>query len=93
MLTPFDQFVRSTPGWQAPDLRRGGCIARLFAIVVAAALARALARLIENPGTAEHMGQAARRRARELFGFERQVDAYDGLYQRLAEEATHAGNT
>ena len=93
MLTPFDQFVRSTPGWQAPDPRRGGCIARLFPIVVAAALARAVIHLLEDPATAEWMGQAARRRARELFGFERQVDAYAGLYRRLAEEATHAGNT
>ena len=58
-----------------------------------ATLARAVAHLLEDPGTAERMGQAARRRARELFGFERQVDAYDGLYQRLAEEVTHAGNT
>ena len=58
-----------------------------------AALARAVAHLLEDPGKAERMGQAARRRARELFGFERQVDAYDGLYQRLAEEATHAENT
>ncbi len=58
-----------------------------------AALARAVARLLEDPGTAERMGQAARRRARELFGFERQVDAYDGLYQRLAEGAAHAGNS
>jgi glycogen(starch) synthase len=58
-----------------------------------AALARAVTHLLKNPATAERMGQAARRRARELFGFERQVDAYDGLYQRLAEEATHDGNT
>ncbi len=49
--------------------------------------------LLEDPGTAERMGQAARRRARELFGFERQVDAYDGLYQKLAEEAVPARNT
>ncbi len=58
-----------------------------------AALARAVTHLLKNPATAERMGQAARRRARELFGFDRQVDAYDGLYQRLAEETTHAGNT
>ncbi len=58
-----------------------------------AALARALAHLLEDRGTAERMGQAARRRAQELFGFDRQVDAYDGLYRRLAEEAIHAGNS
>ncbi len=91
MLTPLDQFVRSTlVGKRRSATRRLHCPS--FPIVVAAALARALARLLEDPGTVERMGQAARRRARELFGFERQVDAYDGLYQRLAEEATHAGN-
>ncbi len=58
-----------------------------------AALARALARLLEDPGTAERMGQAARRRAQELFGLDGVVDAYAGLYQRLAEEAAPAGNT
>lgn len=70
-----------------------GCIARLFPIAVAATLARALARLLEGPGTAERMGHAARRRAQELFGFERQADAYDGLYKWLAEGVAHAGNT
>ncbi len=49
-----------------------------------AALAGAIARLLEDAGMAERMGQAARRRARELFDFERQVDAYEDLYQRLA---------
>ncbi len=58
-----------------------------------AALARAVAHLLEDPGTAERMGQAARRRAQELFGLDGVVDAYAGLYRRLAEEATHAGNT
>ncbi len=92
MLTPLISLC--VQHWLASaDPRHGGCIARLFPIVVAAALARALARLLEGPGTAERMDQAARRRARELFGFERQVDAYAGLYRRLAEEATHAGNT
>ncbi len=49
------------------------------------ALARAIAQLLGDAGTAERMGQAARRRAQELFGFDRQVDTYEGLYQRLAE--------
>jgi glycogen(starch) synthase len=47
------------------------------------ALARAIAQLLADIGTAERMGQAARRRAQELFGIERLTDAYDGLYQRL----------
>ncbi len=50
------------------------------------ALARAIAQLLEDAGTAERMGQAARRRAQELFGIERQVDAYEDLYQMLAEK-------
>ncbi len=50
------------------------------------ALARAIAQLLEDAGTAERMGQAARRRAQEVFGFDRQVDAYEDLYQRLAEK-------
>jgi glycosyltransferase involved in cell wall biosynthesis len=58
-----------------------------------AALARAVAHLLEDPGAAERMGQAARRRARKLFGFDRQVDAYVGLYQRLAEGAVPTGKT
>ena len=93
MLNPLISLCVQHLGGQALDPRRGGCIARLFPIVVSATLARAVTHLLKNPATAERMGQAARRRARELFGFERQVDAYDGLYQRLAEEATHDGNT
>lgn len=50
------------------------------------ALARAVAQLLEDAGMAERMGRAARRRAQERFGFERYVDAYDSLYQRLAEK-------
>jgi len=58
-----------------------------------AALARAVTHLLEDPATAERMGQAARRRAQELFGFDHMVDAYVGLYQRLAEGAAYAGNS
>ncbi len=58
-----------------------------------AAVARAVTHLLKNPATAERLGQAARRRAQELFGLDGVVDAYAVLYRRLAEEATHAGNT
>jgi len=56
-------------------------------------LARAIAYLLEDPETSERMGQAARRRAQELFGFDRQVDAYVDLYERLAKGAAPTGNT
>jgi glycogen(starch) synthase len=49
------------------------------------ALAEAIAYLLDHPGIAAEMGQAARRRAHEVFGFQRHVDAYDALYRRLAE--------
>ncbi len=58
-----------------------------------AALARAVAHLLEDPGTAERMGQAARRRAQELFGLDGVVDAYAGLYQKLAGKGAHAENS
>ncbi len=51
----------------------------------AAALASAIGQLLEDPAMSERMGKQARDRARRLFGFERQVDAYEALYQRLAE--------
>jgi hypothetical protein len=33
------------------------------------------------------MGEAARRRAQELFSFKRHVDAFDALYRRLIPQA------
>jgi glycosyltransferase involved in cell wall biosynthesis len=50
----------------------------------AAGLARAVASLFDDPARAARMGRAARRRAETLFGWERHVDAYDELLQRLA---------
>lgn len=47
------------------------------------ALGRAIAFLLEHPATATRLGQAARRRARDQFGWERHVAAYDALYHRL----------
>lgn len=51
----------------------------------AAALASAIGQLLDNPAAAQKMGREARKRARSLFSLERQVDAYEALYQRLAE--------
>jgi glycogen(starch) synthase len=47
------------------------------------ALAEAIAFLLERPEVARGMGEAARRRAQEVFSWERHVDAYDTLYRRL----------
>ncbi len=53
-------------------------------------LAAAISFLLEHPGVAARMGQAARQRAQEMFGFERFVNAFDALYQRLIKEASCA---
>jgi len=47
------------------------------------ALAEAVAYLLTHPSAAARMGQAARNRVQKNFSWERQVDAYDALYQRL----------
>jgi len=54
------------------------------------ALAAAIAWLFAHPERATQMGQAARRRAQEVFSWERCVDAYDALYRKLStKEAAH----
>ena len=50
------------------------------------ALAEAIVYLLGHPDTAIRMGQAARERAQEVFGWERCVDAYDALYRQLVAE-------
>jgi glycogen(starch) synthase len=47
------------------------------------ALAAAIAYLLDHPDVATQMGQAARNRAQATFGWERHVDAFQVLYQRL----------
>jgi glycogen(starch) synthase len=47
------------------------------------ALAEQIIFLLENPEIASRMGQAARRKAVDGFGFDRFVDAYDDLYKKL----------
>jgi glycogen(starch) synthase len=52
------------------------------------ALAQAIGHLLGHPETAAEMGRAARRRALEVFGFQRHVDTYDALYKKLARGTT-----
>jgi glycogen(starch) synthase len=48
-----------------------------------AELASAIAFLLEHPAAAVQMGQNARERVQEVFGWQRCVDAYDALYRQL----------
>jgi glycogen(starch) synthase len=50
----------------------------------AVSLADAAALLLSRPDLAEKFGQAARRRAQAVFGWEQQVSSYDALYRKLA---------
>ena len=47
------------------------------------ALAQAITLLLDYPEVAVQMGQAGRSRVRELFSWERCVDAYDTVYQKI----------
>jgi glycosyltransferase involved in cell wall biosynthesis len=47
------------------------------------ALAKLITFLLEHPEVAAAMGRAGRLRARQLFGLEPYIDAYDVLYGRL----------
>ncbi len=49
-------------------------------------LAKAISFLLEHPEAATLMGQAARRRAQEVFSWERCVDAYHTLYWKLVKK-------
>ena len=51
-----------------------------------AALAEAVARLLADRDLAVRLGAAARHRARREFDLRRQVDAYDGLYERVTRK-------
>jgi len=49
-----------------------------------AALAERIVFLLEHRETAQRMGRAARKRAAEVFDFERYLDSYERLYNKLA---------
>lgn len=55
-----------------------------------AALAKAIAFLLDNPEKARQMGQAGRARALDLFDWDKYVDAYDKLYHKLVQESNDA---
>jgi glycogen synthase len=54
------------------------------------ALAKAIAFLLDHPETATRMGQAARDRVRRDFNWERHVNAYDQLYNKLIKAGATA---
>jgi glycogen(starch) synthase len=55
------------------------------------ALAQAIAFLLDHPQTAAEMGEAGRRWVAEKFSWERYVNAYDALYQKLISKKDPAG--
>jgi glycosyltransferase involved in cell wall biosynthesis len=57
------------------------------------ALAEAMLFLLNHPDTATALGVAARRRAQEVFSFERYVSAYDTLYKKLVIERDIANDS
>jgi glycogen(starch) synthase len=57
------------------------------------ALAEAISALLADPNIAAQMGQAGCHRAQQLFHWERCVDAYTALYQRLIKETVYARST
>lgn len=52
----------------------------------ATALSDAIARLLDHPEEAIRLGSAARRRAVDVFGWDRYLDAHDSLYRTLVQE-------
>ena len=51
-----------------------------------AALATAMARILEDPALAGRFGRAGRRRVHEVFSMERSVDSVERLYRRLIQK-------
>ena len=51
------------------------------------ALSEAINRMLANPDEAAAMGRRGRERALQSFGWERFLDDYDRLYQRLLAES------
>jgi glycosyltransferase involved in cell wall biosynthesis len=55
-----------------------------------AALADAIASILDRPEVAKKMGQAAQTRAQATFKSEQHVDAFDALYRELIDEFSRA---
>jgi glycosyltransferase involved in cell wall biosynthesis len=58
-----------------------------------AALARALERLIADPGLRSRLGAAGRRRIEELYRWDRCVDRMELVYRRVVEARSPSGRT
>jgi glycogen(starch) synthase len=56
-------------------------------------LADAAVSLLSNPGMALQFGEAARRRARDVFAWENHVGSYDALYRQFAGSAAAVRTT
>jgi len=56
------------------------------------ALAQAIMFLLNHPGTAVAFGEAARQWVQETFAFERYVNGYDDLYQKIAGQVPCVGS-
>ena len=54
-------------------------------------LSQAITFLLNHPQSAAEFGEAARRRAQQIFTFERYVDAYDELYQKIHQQTPRVG--
>ncbi len=52
-------------------------------------LAEAIAFVLNHPNRAREIGEAARRHAREIFGLEHCIDAYDALYRKLIQNVPY----
>jgi glycogen(starch) synthase len=59
----------------------------------AQALAQAIIRLTSAPGLAARLGRNARRRAQDVFGFDRLVDDYEAAIRKVAGAAQRDRNT
>ncbi|MCL4396268.1 MAG: glycosyltransferase family 4 protein [Chloroflexi bacterium] len=55
-----------------------------------AAMANAIDYLLDHPDVATNMGQAARERALKKFAYDRFVDEYESLYEKLVQSAAKA---
>jgi glycosyltransferase involved in cell wall biosynthesis len=67
-----------------PDIVRDGCEGLLVPRGDAAATARALGQLLDDPASARAMGQAGRERATQRYQLQQTIDRYWDLYSRLA---------
>lgn len=58
----------------------------------AAAIARAVGHLLQDPEAADRMGRAGRQRAQEMFSLDSEIDAYETLFRSLVEGGVDDGN-